>query len=103
LYWIYRGKDPDDQFFIRLLAETGQPMIEILTTPRPDQHLVSGQLLIEDSILALPASLSSGFYSLQIGFYTPAVEAGELIFALPAELTRVTIVRKAGVIPFPLK
>jgi hypothetical protein len=93
LYWIYRGKAPQDRFFVRLLDQAGQAVVEVLTTPRPDERLIPGQLLIEDAILTLPAQLTPGTYTLQIGFTIPVVETGELVFSLPAELTEVRITR----------
>lgn len=93
LYWIYRGKAPQDQFFVRLLDQAGRAVVEVLTTPRPDERLIPGQLLIEDATLTLPAQLTPGQYTLQIGFYIPVVETGELIFTLPTELTEVRITR----------
>ena len=93
LYWLYRGKDPADQFFIRLLAGTGQCVAEVFSSPRPGQNPVPGQLWIEDASLALPAGLPAGCYSLQVGFLTPAVAAGELTFALPPELVKIQVVQ----------
>jgi hypothetical protein len=91
LYWIYRGKSPEDLFFVRLLNQTGEVVLEVFTTPRPDSRLIPGQLLIEDATLTLPADLSLGNYHLQIGFLIPVVETGELTFPLPAEMTEVYI------------
>lgn len=96
LYWLYRGKDPADRFFIRLLAGPGRPVAEVFTSPRPGQNLVPGQLWIEDARLVLPAGLPAGPYFLQIGVRTPAVAAGELIFALPAELVEVQVIYSAA-------
>lgn len=91
LYWIYRGKAPEDRFFVRLLDEAGSPALEVLTTPRSEARPAPGQLLIEDMKLAIPANLPPGRYRLQIGFTIPVVETGELIFELPEELTAVTL------------
>jgi hypothetical protein len=91
LYWIYEGKAPEDLFFIRLLDDAGQGVAQAFTTPRPSSRLVRGQLLGEDTTLALPDRLAPGHYHLQIGLLTPAVDAGELIFPLPAEITEVEV------------
>ena len=91
LYWIYRGKAPEDLFFIRLLDVSGQPVVEVTAMPRPDQHLIPGQLLSEAALIAIPETASAGLYRLQIGFFTPAVESGELIFSLPPEITEIQI------------
>ena len=91
LYWIYHGKAAEDHFFVRLLDETEQPVMEVFTRPRSDQRLISGQLLIEDAAIPLPPTLPPGIYQLQIGFTIPVVEAGELVFDLPGELTAVEI------------
>jgi hypothetical protein len=91
LYWVYRGKSPEDLFFVRLLNQAGEVVLEVFTTPRADSRLIPGQLLIEDATLTLPADLSPGNYHLQIGFLIPVVEAGELTFPLPAEMTEVYI------------
>lgn len=92
LYWIYRGKAPDDKFFVRLVDPAGQVALEQFTTPRPSSHLILGQLIIEDAALNLPADLPPGPYRLQIGFTIPVVEAGELLFDLPSNLTEVQVV-----------
>ncbi len=91
LYWIYRGKAPTDTFFVRLLNTNGQITLETALTPRPDNHLIPGQLLIEDTTLSLPPDFPPGTYHLQIGFFIPVVETGELLFDLPPELTAVTV------------
>jgi hypothetical protein len=91
LYWIYEGKAPEDLFFIRLLDDSGQRVAQAFTTPRPVSRLVRGQLLLEDAALTLPSSLVPGLYHLQIGVLTPAVDAGELIFPLPAEITKIEV------------
>jgi hypothetical protein len=91
LYWIYRGKAPQDSFFVRLLDEAGQIAVQTSTTPRPDSRLIPGQLLVEEATLAVPDNLVPGKYHLQLGFITPAVAAGELSFDLPVELTMVEI------------
>lgn len=96
LYWIYRGKSPDDHFFVRLLDKAGHPVVEAIPTPRPGQHLIPGQLLIEDASLILPPDLPPGTYHLQIGFTIPVVEAGELVFPLPPELTGVQVKTQPG-------
>jgi hypothetical protein len=93
LYWIYRGKVPEDLFFVRLLNESGQIVYETFTTPRPDNRLIPGQLLIEDATIDLPPDFASGIYHLQIGFLIPVVETGELTFALPPELTKLQVVQ----------
>lgn len=90
LYWIYRGKAPEDLFFVRLLNNAGEISLEAITTPRPDSRLIPGQLIIEET--GVPVNLPPGLYRLQIGFRTPAVEAGELVFDLPPELTGVQVV-----------
>ncbi len=91
LYWIYHGKAVEDRFFVRLLDETQQPVVEVFTHPRPDQRLIPGQLLIEDAVLTIPPTLPPGVYQLQIGFTIPVVEAGELVFDLPGEMTAIEI------------
>lgn len=91
LYWIYRGKAPDDLFFVRLLDDTGQVALEAFTTPRPGSHLIPGQLIIEDATIVLPAGFSPGIYHLQIGFLIPVVAEGELIFSLPEAMTGVRV------------
>lgn len=92
LYWIYRGKSPADKFFVRLTADNGRAVIAAATTvPRPDNRLVPGQYLIEDAMLTIPADIAPGTYHLQPGFFTPAVEGGELVFDLPPALTAIEI------------
>lgn len=91
LYWIYRGKAPEDSFLVRVVDETGQVVVQSSMMPRTESHLIPGELLVEDVNLAMPDGLSPGQYHLQLGFKTPAVAAGELVFELPAELTAVEI------------
>jgi len=91
LYWIYRGKAPEDLFFIRLLDDSGQVATQAFTTSRPDSRLIPGQLLLEDAALTLPNSLAPGLYHLQIGLLTRAVDTGELTFPLPAEMTEIEV------------
>jgi hypothetical protein len=50
--------------------------------------------MIEKAAILIPAELAPGLYHLQLGFSTLAVEAGELVFDLPAELTEVRIISK---------
>ncbi len=91
LYWIYRGKAPQDVFFVRLVDQAGRVVCQTSTTPRPGSRLIPGQLLVEDAVLAVPAGLASGRYQLQLGFKTPAVAAGELVFELPVHLSTVEV------------
>lgn len=56
--------------------------------------MIDGQLMIEKAVILIPPELVPGLYHLQLGFSTSAVEAGELIFDLPAELTEVRIINK---------
>jgi len=91
LYWLYRGKSPDDEFFVRLIADDGRTIAAATTELRPGSRLIPEQYLVEDADLTLPADIAPGSYHLQIGFFTPAVEAGELVFDLPPELTALDI------------
>jgi hypothetical protein len=91
LYWIYRGKAPEDDFFARVLDQTGRVVAQTFTTPRLDSPLSSGQLVIEDARLILPENLVPGIYHLQIGLTTPAVVAGELIFPLTDEISKIQL------------
>jgi hypothetical protein len=93
LYWIYRGKSPDDNFFVRLVADDGRIISETITTPRPHNRLVPGQYLVEDASVTIPADAAPGTYHLQLGFFTPAVEVGELVFNLLPELTAIAVQR----------
>jgi hypothetical protein len=95
LYWIYRGKAPQDRFFVRLLDQQEQVVAEAFTRPRSDDPLIPGNLLVEETSLTLPADLPAGRYHLQIGFKIPVVEEGELIFDLPPELTELDVVSPA--------
>jgi hypothetical protein len=93
LYWIYHGKTSEDKFFLRLLDASSQPVLEAWLSPSTGNDLIPGQLVIEAATLPLPADLPAGLYHLQLGFSTAAVEAGELIFDLPADMTEIQIVR----------
>lgn len=91
LFWIYHGKALEDRFFVRLLDSTRQPVSEVPLSPQPENGIIDGQLMMEEGVVPIPAELAPGLYHLQLGFSTSAVEAGELIFDLPAELTEVVI------------
>ena len=93
LYWLYRGKAPEDPFFVRLLDEAGQIAFEAITMPQPGSRLIPGQLQIEVATISLPPDFSPGSHQLQIGFYIPAVDAGELLFPLPSETTELRVTR----------
>jgi hypothetical protein len=92
LYWIYQGKAPEDAFFVRLFDSTGQIAVEVWLPPQNRSHLIPGQLVIEEAAVPLPADLPAGLYQLQLGFSTPAAPAGQLIFDLPAALTKLKVV-----------
>jgi hypothetical protein len=91
LFWIYHGKAPEDAFFVRLLDSTHQPVGEARFSSQSEGSFIEGQLITEKTTLLIPAELAAGLYHLQLGFATPAVEAGELIFDLPDHLTEIQI------------
>jgi hypothetical protein len=74
-----------------LLNPVGRPVVEAWLSSSASDKLTPGQLVIEPTRLSLPTDLPAGLYHLQLGFSTPAVEAGELIFDLPAEMTEIQI------------
>ncbi|GIK39162.1 MAG: hypothetical protein BroJett011_29950 [Chloroflexota bacterium] len=94
LFWIYHGKAPQDTFFVRLLDSARRPVSETWLSPELEDSLIEGQLMIEKAGVLIPAELAPGLYHLQLGFSTSAVEAGELIFDLPAELTEIRVIPK---------
>lgn len=96
LYWIFEGKSPDDRFFTRLLTARGEIAAESWAAPQAANRDVIGQLNIDELTLAVPSNLPPGEYTLQIGFSIPVVDAGELTFDLPPELTRIDVVSPAA-------
>jgi hypothetical protein len=93
-FWVYYGKAPEDTFFVRLLDSTRRPVSEARLSPQPENGIIDGQLMMEKGAVLIPAELAPGLYHLQLGFSTSAVEAGELIFDLPAELTEIRVIHK---------
>ncbi|MBE7554737.1 MAG: glycosyltransferase family 39 protein [Anaerolineales bacterium] len=94
LFWVYYGKAPEDTFFVRLLDSTRRPVSEAWLSPQPENGIIDGQLMMEKGAVLIPAELAPGLYHLQLGFSTSAVEAGELIFDLPTELTKIRVIHK---------
>jgi hypothetical protein len=91
LFWVYGGMSMDDTLYVRLLNEEGRVVVEALSSAKHDSPLIPGQLLKDSITVSLPHSLPRGSYHLQIGFFTRAVEAGELNFSLPGEMTEVQV------------
>jgi hypothetical protein len=109
LYWEYLGKQPDENFFFRLLdkqdvvwAEGVSQLVE--TQNPPVGKWREGEIIFEQGTLPIPVDIPPGQYRLQIGFYTraPAVLPGELLFVLPDDETRVTVSREENHAEFVL-
>lgn len=91
LYWVHLGMAPEDAFYVRLVDRQSRIAVEALSFDQPDSPLISGQLFVDKINVSLPGNLVRGSYHLQIGFLTRAVEAGELNFLLPDEMTEILV------------
>jgi hypothetical protein len=92
LYWEYLGKEPEEQFFFRLVGPDERTWAEGISRPVLSENgdpatWRQGQIITEAGELTVPPGTPPGEYRLQIGFYTqaPAVTEGELIFDLPPD------------------
>jgi 4-amino-4-deoxy-L-arabinose transferase-like glycosyltransferase len=103
LYWEYLGKQPEEQFFFRLLGADGRVWAEGVSQPVLSEDgdpatWRQGQIITEQGQLDVPAGTPPGEYRLQIGFYTqaPAVTQGKLTFGLPPGEDRVEVLPAAS-------